>query len=121
MKNELLVALRMTVVTLVLTGLAYPLLVTAVAGVAFPAQAAGSLVTRDGQVVGSELIGQAFTKPELLPAAALGRGERIRRGGLVRLEPRADVTEAAGPRGGGRRAAPPGEPPGAGCRCRSSS
>jgi K+-transporting ATPase ATPase C chain len=63
MKNELLVALRMTVVTLVLTGLAYPLLVTAVAGVAFPAQAAGSLVTRDGRVVGSELIGQAFTKP----------------------------------------------------------
>ena len=63
MKNELLVALRMTVVTFVLTGLAYPLLVTAVAGVAFPAQAAGSLVTRDGRVVGSELIGQAFTKP----------------------------------------------------------
>lgn len=63
MKKELLVALRMTVVTLVLTGLAYPLLVTAVARVAFPVQAAGSLVTRDGQVVGSELIGQAFTKP----------------------------------------------------------
>jgi potassium-transporting ATPase KdpC subunit len=63
MKKELLVALRMTVVTLVLTGLAYPLLVTAVARVTFPVQAAGSLVTRDGRVVGSELIGQAFTKP----------------------------------------------------------
>jgi len=63
MKNEILVALRMTVVTLALTGLAYPLLVTAVAGVAFPAQAAGSLVTHHGRVVGSELIGQAFTKP----------------------------------------------------------
>jgi K+-transporting ATPase ATPase C chain len=63
MKNEILVALRMTVVTLVLTGLAYPLLVTAVASVAFPAQAAGSLVSHDGRVVGSELIGQAFTEP----------------------------------------------------------
>jgi K+-transporting ATPase ATPase C chain len=63
MKNELLVALRMTVVTLVLTGLAYPLLVTGVARVAFPFQSAGSLVTRDGRVVGSELIGQAFTWP----------------------------------------------------------
>lgn len=63
MKKELLVALRMTIVTLVLTGIAYPLLVTAVARVAFPVQAAGSLVTRDGRLVGSELIGQAFTTP----------------------------------------------------------
>jgi K+-transporting ATPase ATPase C chain len=73
MKKELLVALRMTVATLVLTGLAYPLLVTAVARAAFPAQAAGSLVTRDGRVVGSALIGQAFTKPEYFqprPSAA---------------------------------------------------
>lgn len=46
-----------------LTGLAYPLLVTAVAQVAFADAANGSLVTRDGQVVGSRLIGQAFSDP----------------------------------------------------------
>ncbi len=46
-----------------LTGLAYPLLVTAVAQAAFPQAAAGSLVRRDGAVLGSQLIGQAFTAP----------------------------------------------------------
>ena len=63
MKNEILIALRMTFVTLVLTGLAYPLAVTGAAQILFPHRANGSLVTRDGAVVGSELLGQAFTSP----------------------------------------------------------
>jgi K+-transporting ATPase ATPase C chain len=63
MKNEIVVALRMTVVTLVLTGLAYPLAVTGIAQVVFPHQANGSLVTRDNQVVGSELLGQGVKSP----------------------------------------------------------
>jgi K+-transporting ATPase ATPase C chain len=63
MKTEILVALRMTFVTLVLTGLLYPLAITGVAQVAFPHQANGSLVTRDGRVVGSELIAQRFRSP----------------------------------------------------------
>ena len=46
------------------TGVAYPLVVTGVARVAFPNQAAGSLVERDGKVVGSTLIGQAFSDPK---------------------------------------------------------
>lgn len=45
----------------VLLGLAYPLAMVGVAGAAFPSQAAGSLLSRDGKVVGSSLIGQAFT------------------------------------------------------------
>jgi K+-transporting ATPase ATPase C chain len=72
-KSEILVALRMTAVTLLLTGLAYPLLVTRLARMAFPAQAAGSLVIRDGRVVGSALIGQSFVRPEYFqgrPSAA---------------------------------------------------
>lgn len=46
-----------------LLGFVYPLLITAAARIAFPAQAAGSLVTVDGKVVGSRLIGQAFSDP----------------------------------------------------------
>jgi len=60
MSTEVRIALRMAAVTLVLTGLLYPLAVTGVAQVAFPRQANGSLVSSDGQVVGSELIGQGF-------------------------------------------------------------
>jgi potassium-transporting ATPase KdpC subunit len=63
MKKTLLIALRMTLATLVLTGLAYPMLVTAVAQVAFPWRANGSVVSEGGRVVGSELIGQGFRNP----------------------------------------------------------
>jgi K+-transporting ATPase ATPase C chain len=74
MTREIVVALRMTVVTLVLTGLAYPLALTGIAQVILPAKANGSLVTdAAGTVVGSELIAQAFAKPEYFqprPSAA---------------------------------------------------
>jgi K+-transporting ATPase ATPase C chain len=63
MKNEAIIALRMTLVTLILTGLAYPLAFTGVAQVLVPARANGSLVTAGDRVVGSELIGQRFQKP----------------------------------------------------------
>ena len=56
----------------VLTGVAYPLAVTAVAKAAFPAQADGSLLVRDGQVVGSSLIGQAFSDPKHFWSRASG-------------------------------------------------
>ena len=62
-RNQLRPAVLLTVVFIVLTGLVYPGAVTAVARLVFPNQARGSLVTVNGQVVGSSLIGQRFNKP----------------------------------------------------------
>ncbi|HYP81947.1 potassium-transporting ATPase subunit KdpC [Variovorax sp.] len=56
-------AIALLIALSVLTGLVYPLAVTGVAKTVFPAQAAGSLVTKDGQPVGSALIGQDFRDP----------------------------------------------------------
>jgi K+-transporting ATPase ATPase C chain len=57
-------AIVLLLILTVLTGIAYPLLVTGVAQIAFPARAGGSLLMRDGQPVGSSLIGQAFSDPK---------------------------------------------------------
>jgi K+-transporting ATPase ATPase C chain len=74
MRKEFIIALRTTVVTLVLTGLVYPLAMTGAAQALFSGRANGSLVHDEkGAVVGSELIGQAFAMPAYLqgrPSAA---------------------------------------------------
>lgn len=64
MLKELRPAFLMMVVMTVLTGVLYPAMITAVAQVAFPSQANGSLIVANGKVVGSRLIGQNFSKPE---------------------------------------------------------
>lgn len=75
--KTLLIAVRVTLVTLVLTGIAYPLVATALAQALFPSRASGSLVRDEqGKVIGSELIGQPFAMPAYFqprPSAA-GQG-----------------------------------------------
>ena len=73
MRRQLLPAFVMVIVTTVLLGLGYPLVVTGMAQLLFDDQAEGSLVERDGDVVGSRWIGQSFTAPQYFhpwPSAA---------------------------------------------------
>jgi len=75
--SGLLVTLRMTLVTLVCTGLLYPLAMTGLCELLFPGKARGSLVTDDkGQVVGSALIGQRFGSPAYFAPRPSAAGER---------------------------------------------
>jgi K+-transporting ATPase ATPase C chain len=62
-RKQLRPAILLTIVFIVVTGFVYPGIVTALARLAFPNQARGSLITVNGQVVGSGLIGQQFTQP----------------------------------------------------------
>lgn len=64
MKANIRAAVVMLVVLTVITGGVYPLLITGVSQLLFPAQANGSLITKDGNVTGSALIGQQFDQPK---------------------------------------------------------
>lgn len=92
MRAQLLAALRAIVVLTVLTGVVYPLAVTAAAQLAFGDEADGSLVEHDGEVVGSSLIGQGFEGDEWFhprPSAA-GNGYDATASGASNLGPTND-------------------------------
>ena len=73
MKKNLLIAIWMTLATTVLLGIIYPLVVTGLAQVIFTSKANGQLIQQDGKLIGSRIIGQAFTGPNYFhsrPSAA---------------------------------------------------
>ena len=93
-RQNLIAATLMTVVTTVLLGLVYPLVVTGLAQVIFPDKANGQLIEQNGKVVGSRIIGQAFSSPGYFHGAAVGGRNRLRRGELVGHQSRTDQQEA---------------------------
>ena len=87
--RNLLVAVLMTIVTTLLLGVAYPLVVTAIAQTLFRDKANGQLIERDGTIIGSRIIGQAFSSPGYFrgrPSAA-GAGYDAANSGGTNLGP----------------------------------
>jgi K+-transporting ATPase ATPase C chain len=79
MSNEIRPALVLLLLFTLLTGVAYPLGMTGLGNLLFPRQAGGSLILRDGKVIGSDLIGQSFSGPDYFhgrPSATTGIDDR---------------------------------------------
>jgi K+-transporting ATPase ATPase C chain len=99
------------IVLTVVTGIAYPLLVTGIAQVVFPRQANGSLIVEDGEVVGSALIGQPFDDPKYFwgrPSATSPFGYNAASSGASNLSPtNADLIKTVQGRVDALRAADP--------------
>lgn len=89
MKQNLKTAILMTIVTTVLLGLIYPLVVTGLAQLLFHDKANGQLLSRNGQVIGSRIIGQAFVGPGYLHSrlSAAGNGYDAANSGGSNLGP----------------------------------
>ena len=89
MKQNLKIAILMTIVTTILLGLIYPLVVTGLAQLLFRDKANGQLVSRNGEIVGSRIIGQAFVGPGYLHSrlSAAGNGYDAANSGGSNLGP----------------------------------
>src|SRR5438876_7028275 len=89
MRKNLITAVLMTIATTILLGVGYPMIVTGIAQVIFPDKANGQLMHRNGKIVGSRIIGQAFTGPGYFhsrPSAA-GNGYDAANSGGTNLGP----------------------------------
>jgi potassium-transporting ATPase KdpC subunit len=74
--KQWMIAIKLTAVLTLVTGIVYPLAVTGIAQVFFPAKANGSLVTANGKAVGSALIGQNFSRPEYFHGRPSATGDK---------------------------------------------
>jgi K+-transporting ATPase ATPase C chain len=89
MKKNLVISVLMTIVTTILLGIIYPLVVTGIAQVIFPKKANGQLITQNGKLIGSRVIGQPFSGPTYFhsrPSAA-GTGYDAAASGGTNLGP----------------------------------
>ncbi len=89
MRSIWLTSIRFTLVTALILGIGYPLFITGLAGLLFPHQANGSLLLKDGHVIGSELLAQSFTSDKYFhprPSAA-GNGYDATNSGGSNLAP----------------------------------
>jgi len=89
MVKNILISVRTTLVLALITGILFPLAITAIAQMIYPSQANGSLIVRSGKVLGSQLIGQPFARPEYFhsrPSAA-GSGYAGEASGGTNLAP----------------------------------
>jgi K+-transporting ATPase ATPase C chain len=88
--RDLWIAAKMTAVLTIITGIAYPLVVFALAHIFFPWQADGSLITNSGRIVGSQLVGQTFSEERYFhgrPSAAGAKGYDAENSGGSNLGP----------------------------------
>jgi len=112
MLSQLRPALMILLLLTLVTGVAYPLLVTGIAQAVFPSQAQGSLVLRDGKVVGSKLVGQPFDDPKYFwsrPSATSPFGDNAGASSGSNLSPtNPDLIKAVQGRVDALRAADPG-------------
>ena len=97
MRAQILAAVRALAVFTVLLGLAYPLAVTLISQATFGDEADGSLVRRDGEVVGSELLGQTFSSPEYFHGRPSAAGAGASGSEIDLLDPEAIGLDAAFP------------------------
>lgn len=89
-------SIRFTLITTLLLGLGYPLVVTGIAGILFSRKAAGSLIMNNGQIVGSELLAQSFTSDRYFhprPSAAGNGYDAIASGGSNLAQSNAKLVE----------------------------